>query len=90
MAKENTNEDSVHISVELSDPYDGVTSKLRSTDSSVLVPESFRNDVRQVLNTVRTIDGGTRSRITDSLPDEMAVEYDSESLVELQRWKENA
>lgn len=75
--------EAVHVSVELSGPYDAVTSKLVSTESSDFLPKTFSHDVQVILETVVRIDGGTRSRITDELPDEMGVEYDSEQLVNL-------
>ncbi|MFC5369190.1 hypothetical protein [Salinirubrum litoreum] len=73
----------VRVSVELSGSYDSVIDKLSADGSATRVPDSVLGDVHRVIETVARIDGGTRSRIADSLPAEMSVEYDSERVVEL-------
>jgi hypothetical protein len=75
--------DGVHVSVELSGSYDAVTNKLVATESSDFLPKRFSRDIQVILETVVRIDGGTRSRITEALSQEMNVEYESELLVEL-------
>jgi hypothetical protein len=78
-----TDEDDVHVSVELSGSYEHVVEKLSPNDSTSLVPDAFEEDITRVLSVIVEIDGGTRSRITEALPEEMSIEYDSELLVEL-------
>jgi hypothetical protein len=83
MKNEDTTSDSVLVSVELSGPYDAVTSKLASPEASSPTTEPLSQDVHTILETIVRLDGGTRSRITEALPEEMNVEYESELLVEL-------
>jgi hypothetical protein len=83
MQDEGTTGDSVRISVELSGSYDAVTSKLAAPEASKPTTEPLSQDVHTILETIVRLDGGTRSRITEALPEEMHVEYDSELLVEL-------
>ena len=73
-------EDSVSVSMELTGKYDDVLSKL-TTDARAdeLVP--LVDDLETILATVDQIGGGTRSVVADSLPEEMAVQYDPEDVV---------
>jgi hypothetical protein len=80
---EDEGEENVRISVELSGSYDRVVEKLSVDDSAAIVPEPFVDDVRRVLETVLRVDGGTRSRIADALPEGMSVAYDSDRVVEM-------
>lgn len=81
--KDYTGGKDVHVSVELTGQYDDVVDKLSSNTSGSPVLESVLADIQRVVETVVRIDGGTRSRIADSLPGGMNVEYDSEQVVEL-------
>jgi hypothetical protein len=83
MENEDTTSDPVRVSVELSGPYDAVTSKLAAPEASEPTTEPLSQDVHTILETITRLDGGTRSRITEALPEAMNVEYDSELLVEL-------
>lgn len=71
----------VSVSMEITGEYDEVLSKLSTdgTDGDELVP--LTADLGTVLATVDRIGGGTRSAVADSLPEEMAVQYDPEGVV---------
>lgn len=76
-------DDDVHISAELSGPYSAVMSKLSAETPESLVPDTMVEDVHRILETVVSIEGGTRSRIAESLPEEMNMMYDSTQVVEV-------
>lgn len=72
---------SVSVSMELTGEYDEILSKLTTdaTEDDELAP--LVADLETILATVDRIDGGTRSVVADSLPEEMTVQYDPEGVV---------
>jgi len=72
----------VTVSMELSGPYDEVLSKLQPAEAAEesLVP--LVADMETLLETVVSIDGGTRSVIADALPADTAAEFDPGAVVD--------
>ena len=72
----------VTVSMELSGPYDEVLAKLQPADAAEgsLVP--LAADMEILLETVVSIDGGTRSVIADALPADTAADFDAEAVVD--------
>ncbi|WP_256290292.1 hypothetical protein [Halobellus inordinatus] len=80
---ESTDNNSIHVSMELSGPYQDVIEKLGpKTDRNDSIYPLLR-DAEEVLETVERLQAGTRSTIAAELPAEMTVDYDAESLVDL-------
>jgi len=77
-----TDGEDVSVSVEITGNYDDVVPKLQSPEGRSGVAEPVTADLTVLLETVVDLDGGTRSAIAERLPDEMAVEYDAEAVVE--------
>lgn len=73
--------DSVSVSMELSGRYEDVVSKLENSDRTRPGLQNVFADFEKLLDTVETIDGGTKSVIVENLPDDMAVTYDSDAVV---------
>lgn len=74
-------DDSVSISVELTGEYDAVVEKMRMPTSERESLDPVLADFARLLETVRQLDGGTRSVIVDQLPPEMHHAYDAEAVV---------
>jgi hypothetical protein len=75
-------EEDVDITVELTGEYDAVVDKLQlSTDEQEALGPVMA-DFSRLLETVRRLDGGTRSVIVDQLPPEMHHAYDAEAVVD--------
>jgi len=77
-----TDGEDVSVSVEITGDYDEVVPKLRSPEGRSDVAEPVTADLTILLETIADLNGGTRSAIAERLPDEMAVEYDAEAVVE--------
>lgn len=71
----------VYITMELNGEYDHVINKLAiDEDFPAEIREAMR-DFERLLETIDDIDGGTKSVILDHLPAEMAVDYDTDTVV---------
>lgn len=79
---EETDADSVSVSMEISGRYEDVVSKLKAEESrpDALVP--LTADLEVLLETVQRMGGGTRSAIAEELPGDMAADYDAAAVVE--------
>lgn len=75
--------ESVTVSLELSGTYDDVVDKLRTPSADAERVSAIAADVAAVLETVRGLDGGTRSAIADALPADLAEPYDAEGVVDV-------
>ncbi|MFC6764657.1 hypothetical protein [Natrinema soli] len=73
---------SVDITVELTGEYDAVVEKLQMSTDEQEVLGPVLADFSRLLETVRRLDGGTRSVIVDQLPPEMHHAYDAEAVVD--------
>lgn len=74
--------DGPHATVELSGTYDEVVARLDSPARTDDLLAPLVGDVETLLETVVRVDGGTRSVIAERLPDDTAVEFDGEAVVE--------
>jgi hypothetical protein len=83
MRKENQNGEEINISLEIEGRYDNVMSKLRTDESVSQYLDPLHSDLRAVIDTVVRTGGGTRSVLTDDLPEDMVASYDAEELVSL-------
>lgn len=70
------------VSVELSGEYDSVVEKLRTTGTKDDDLSPVVADLAAVLEAVVRLDGGTRSAVAEALPEDTAVSYDSEGVVD--------
>ncbi len=78
-----TDEDGdVTVSMELSGPYDEVLARLRPPDASGDSLGPLVADMETLLETVVSIDGGTRSVIAEALPADTAAEFDADAVVD--------
>lgn len=75
-------DESVAVSLELTGKYDSVIEKLRTTRSKGDDLSPVVTDLSAIRETVVRLDGGTRSVIADGLPEDTAVSYDSEAVVD--------
>lgn len=77
-----SNGDSVTVSMEIAGDYDEVMSKLAAEESgrTSLVP--LVEDLEILLETIVRIDGGTRSAIAQQLPGDMTVSFDAQAVVD--------
>lgn len=80
--KYNEFDESVSISVELTGEYDAVVEKLRIPTDEQEALGPVLADFSRLLETVRQLNGGTRSVIVDQLPPEMHHAYDAEAVVD--------
>lgn len=82
MGSDNSEEiESVRVSMEIEGEYEDVLSKLATDGSRSERYTSLVEDMDAILETVLRIDGGTRSAIADSMPDETTAPYDAEAVV---------
>jgi len=79
----------VSVTVELSGEYDDIMSRVMVDDRSRQEIQSVVKDFERLLDTIDAINGGTKSVIVENLPGDMAVDYDSDTVVSalLTRWK---
>lgn len=80
---EDETDDDVTISIEIEGAYENVVPKLQQSGTEPDYTESLTDDVSTVLETLVRMDGGTRSAVADRLPDDMAVSYDAQAVVDL-------
>ena len=78
---EEVTSDSVTVTMELNGEYDAVVSKIASAGSGREELQAVMADFERLLETLDAIDGGTKSVIVENLPGDMAVEYDSDAVV---------
>mgnify|MGYP000155525111 FL=1 len=74
--------EAVSVSMEISGDYDEVMSKLATEDEGSTSLVSLLDDLEQLLDTVVRMDGGTRSAIAQQLPEDMAVSFDAQAVVD--------
>jgi len=79
---QNTDLNTVSVSMEISGPYSEVVSKLKSDKTGVAGLEPLTTDIEALLTTVQQIDGGTRSAIAENLPADTSIELDAQAVVE--------
>jgi hypothetical protein len=79
---QNTDLNTVSVSMEISGPYSEVVSKLKSDKTSVAGLEPLTTDIEALLTTVQQIDGGTRSAIAENLPADTSIELNAQAVVE--------
>lgn len=79
---EETDGESVAVSMEITGQYEDVVSKLKSEESRPDALAPLASDLETLLETVQRMGGGTRSAIADELPGEMATDYDAAAVVE--------
>lgn len=75
-------DETVTVSMEISGNYDEVMSKLAMEDGGSTSLVALLDDLEQLLDTVVRMDGGTRSAIAQQLPDDMAVDFDAQAVVD--------
>ncbi|AEM58085.1 hypothetical protein HISP_12715 [Haloarcula hispanica N601] len=80
--EEDIEDETVSVSMEISGNYDEVMSKLATEDEGSTSLVSLLDDLEQLLDTVVRMDGGTRSAIAQQLPEDMAVSFDAQAVVD--------
>lgn len=75
-------DENVDITVELTGEYDDVVEKLRTPTGEQEWLGPVLTDFSRLLETVRQLDGGTRSVIVDHLPPEMHHAYNADAVVD--------
>ncbi len=80
--EEDIEDETVSVSMEISGNYDEVMSKLATEDEGTTSLVSLLDDLEQLLDTVVRMDGGTRSAIAQQLPEDMAVSFDAQAVVD--------
>ncbi|EMA33615.1 hypothetical protein [Haloarcula japonica] len=80
--EEDLEDETVSVSMEISGNYDEVMSKLATEDEGSTSLVSLLDDLEQLLDTVVRMDGGTRSAIAQQLPEDMAVSFDAQAVVD--------
>lgn len=84
---ENTNEKSgnVSVNVEMSGNYDDIVAIMDKNETNYGEFEYLLGDFEIIINTIKSIDGGTKSRIISELPSELSVDIGAEELVPMLR-----
>ncbi|MHB9287077.1 hypothetical protein ACKVMT_08560 [Halobacteriales archaeon Cl-PHB] len=67
--------------MELSGKYDSIVDKLARYEGEREDLRPLTADFERLIDTIDALDGGTKSVILENLPAEMAVTYDSDSVV---------
>ncbi|MFU1780103.1 hypothetical protein ACM16X_01850 [Haloarcula japonica] len=80
--EEDLEDETVSVSMEISGNYDEVMSKLATEEEGSTSLVSLLDDLEQLLDTVVRMDGGTRSAIAQQLPEDMAVSFDAQAVVD--------
>lgn len=82
MSEDESNHDKpVTVTMELNGEYGDIIGKLDTDGSERPAVASATEDFGRLLDTIEAIDGGTKSVILEHLPEDMAVTYDSETVV---------
>lgn len=75
-------DETVTVSMEISGNYNEVMSKLATEEEGSTSLVALLDDLEQLLDTVVRMDGGTRSAIAQQLPEDMAVAFDAQAVVD--------
>lgn len=79
---QNGSVENVSVSMEITGEYEDVMSKLQSAPGRNEALEALADDLTALLETVERTGGGTKSALAGELPEDLAVEYDAEAVVE--------
>lgn len=81
----NKNDEYVTISVEMNGEYGEIMEILSQNEDKYDKFDRLMEDFAIILDTIDRLDGGTRSRIADSLPDTFSLDLSGEELVGILR-----
>lgn len=86
---EDKNTQNIQTNVELAGNYEEIMEILEESGHKNEVFTSLLNDFEIILETIESIDGGTKSRIVTELPSNLSIDIEAEELVPILRVFEN-